>query len=198
MAKTEKQGGETPQNAAIPAAAAGAEEASEQKEALAKLEEAAGSVGSAAARLEEEEKKAAAAATEEWAALPQMLGSMLAIYAPEAAKVYTPEACAAWGAAAAPVARKYGWNLSAVGCEAGLVVATLPLALGTFAALRDERERRQGWERYKKHSHAIGDAGLSPMEGAERPEHGGAVGQAPGVKTVVFGSGVQEAAAPDA
>jgi hypothetical protein len=186
MAKVqEKTGGELPQNAAIEP---------EQAEALARLEETAGAVETAAARLESEKARQDESEAEEWAAIPQLLGSMLAIYAPEIQAIYTPAACKAWGAAALPVARKYGWNVKAMGCEAGLIVASLPLAIGTFQILKDERDKRDGWERYKKHSADIGDTPKEQQENvakreAEEAANGGGVGRMPGVKTVVFGSG---------
>jgi hypothetical protein len=184
MAKAqEKTGGELPQNTAIEP---------EQAEALARLEEAANSVGSAAARIEDEERRRGEIEADEWAAIPQLLSSMLAIYAPGVQDVFTPAACRAWGAAAVPVARKYGWSVSAMGCEAGLIVATLPLAIGTFQILKDEREKRDGRERYKKHSQDIGITPKEQQESVEKEEaseNGGGVGRMPGVKTVVFGSG---------
>lgn len=77
-----------------------------------------------------------------WAALPAMFGGILAMAMPELRDVYKEEACATWGAAMVPVAHKYGWSADAlIGPEAGLVLASVPLAVGTFAAVRAYKAR---------------------------------------------------------
>ena len=75
----------------------------------------------------------------EWAVLPATFGGILAIAMPELAEVYTPEACAAWGAAMVPVAEKYGWSSLQVGPEIGALIASLPFVLGTVAAVKARR-----------------------------------------------------------
>ncbi|MDR0673513.1 MAG: hypothetical protein LBF93_07620 [Zoogloeaceae bacterium] len=184
---TKKETGAAPAENAAPAPSVEQEE--DRIAALSALESAADAVGAAESRLKAEEARADASEAEEWAAVPSLLGSMLAIYAPDVAQVFTPAACAAWGAAAVPVARKYGWSVKNMGCEAGLVVATLPMAIGAWQVLRDERDRREGWERYKKHSESIGDAPAQRAQKEREAESGGGIGKMPNVKTVIFGNG---------
>lgn len=77
---------------------------------------------------------------ETWAILPAMVGSTLAIALPELRPVYSPEACRAWGEAMAPVAEKYGWSADGlIGPELGLVAASLPFVVATYAAIRAKR-----------------------------------------------------------
>ncbi len=96
--------------------------------------------------LEAGEAAATAASTaseaQAWAALPAMFGGILAMALPELTAVYIPENCQAWGTAMVPVAQKYGWNASAMmGPEMGLALATVPFAVGTFAAVRAHKAR---------------------------------------------------------
>lgn len=74
---------------------------------------------------------------EQWAMIPAMLGSALAMALPDLREVYSQSACLAWGEAMAPVAKKYGWDADALACpEVGLLCASLPLALGTITAVQ--------------------------------------------------------------
>lgn len=75
-----------------------------------------------------------------WAMFPQMIGSALAMAMPELQKVYTPDACRAWGEAMAPVAAKYGWEADGImGPEVGLIVASIPFVVSTAGAIRARR-----------------------------------------------------------
>lgn len=75
-----------------------------------------------------------------WAAIPAMVGGVLAIAFPELRAVYTVEACQQWGAAMVPVAEKYGWSADGLmGPEIGLLAASLPFVIGTAGALRKAR-----------------------------------------------------------
>lgn len=77
---------------------------------------------------------------QQWAMVPAMLGSVLSMFMPEAQRVYSREACEAWGAAMVPVADKYGWNADGLmGPEVALLAASLPLAVGTFGLVRAKR-----------------------------------------------------------
>lgn len=77
---------------------------------------------------------------QQWAMVPAMLGSVLSMFIPEAQRVYSREACEAWGAAMVPVAEKYGWNSDGLmGPEVALFAASLPLAVGTFALVKAKR-----------------------------------------------------------
>jgi hypothetical protein len=115
-----------------------------------------------------------------WAALPQMLGGMLAIAFPDVQKVYTPESCRAWGEAMLPVAKKYGWTIEGMmSCEIALAIATLPLAIGTYQAMKQSRDKAE-----KAGEKQAGRGAQAANDG------GGGVGFEPGLKTVVFGSGV--------
>src|ERR1043166_9553554 len=64
----------------------------------------------------------------EGAAIPFMLGSTLAMLAPELKQVYTEQACLQWGEAAHLVGKKYGWNAPSAP-EFALAAGTLNLAL---------------------------------------------------------------------
>ena len=86
---------------------------------------------------------AKATAAEEWAQIPAILGGVLKIAIPELGEVYTPEACENWGVAMVPVAEKYGWGSAPVGCEVGLAIATLGLALPTFTAFKKYQNERR-------------------------------------------------------
>lgn len=102
---------------------------------------------------------------ETWAVLPAMIGSTLAIALPELRAVYTPEACRDWGAAMAPVADKYGWSADGLlGPEIGLIAASLPFAVATFAAVKARR------------AEAASQAPAAPPS------------EVPGAKTVTFGT----------
>lgn len=81
-----------------------------------------------------------------WAQVPKMLGGILTMALPELAGVYTDDKCLAWGHGMAAVADKYGWDagetMGRFGPEIALTVATLPLALPTFAAIKARRAEK--------------------------------------------------------
>lgn len=77
----------------------------------------------------------------QWAQVPKMLGGLLSIAMPELREAYTDKACYEWGGAMAMVADKYGWDANRVmGPELALVVASVPLVLPTYFAIRARRE----------------------------------------------------------
>lgn len=77
-----------------------------------------------------------------WAVLPAMVGGMLKMAFPELDRVYSPEACHAWGAAMVPVAKKYGWDVEGVlSVELVAVAATVPFILGTAQAIQAAKAR---------------------------------------------------------
>lgn len=79
----------------------------------------------------------------EWAKLPAMFGSILCMALPKLQPAYSPKNCLAWGRAMDEVARAYGWNAAEMirkfGPWPALVLATLPMALPTIAAIKEAR-----------------------------------------------------------
>ena len=81
---------------------------------------------------------------ESWAMVPAMIGSALGMALPELREVYSEQACRAWGAAMVPVADKYGWDADTImGPEVGLLCASLPLAVGTIAAVQKAKAEKR-------------------------------------------------------
>lgn len=77
---------------------------------------------------------------EQWAMIPAMIGSALAIALPELREVYSENACRAWGASMVPVAEKYGWDADGILCpEVGLLAASLPFIVGTVGAVNKRK-----------------------------------------------------------
>lgn len=111
------------------------------------------------------------AAARQWGSIVYMIGGALSMVAPDLRRVYTEDACFAWGRAAAPVAEKYGWNGSSALPEIGLAIATLGLAVPSWFAIKGAIEKERGgwlvsvrdWWRAKR--------------GKGRPEAGGEAGQ---------------------
>lgn len=73
---------------------------------------------------------------EEWAGLPYVFGSILAEAMPELERVYTDEACLAWGEKMVPVARHHGWTIGVAGMWLALIGASWGLLKPTGAAIR--------------------------------------------------------------
>jgi hypothetical protein len=78
-------------------------------------------------------------AAEIWAMVPATIGSVLAIGMPELKAVYSDEACAAWGAAMVPLAKKYGWHIGPDSPELGVLVASAPFVAGTGVVMMQRR-----------------------------------------------------------
>lgn len=82
-----------------------------------------------------------------WAQIPAMFGGLLGMALPELGAVYTEQKCMAWGGAMAQVAEKYGWDagetMAKYAPEIALVVATLPLAVPTFQAIKAARKKAE-------------------------------------------------------
>lgn len=115
---------------------------------------------------------------QQWAMIPAMLGSALSIAMPELQRVYSREACEAWGSAMVPVAEKYGWNADGlIGPEVGLLAASLPFVIGTYGAIKSKRAELQ------REAKAEAGTPAAPVVG----EH-----QAQGAKTVSFGAAVED------
>lgn len=85
---------------------------------------------------------------EEWAKLPAMFGSILCMAIPKLGPAYSPANCLAWGKAMDDVARAHGWNAAEIirkfGPWPALVLASLPMALPTIAALKEARAGQAG------------------------------------------------------
>lgn len=79
-----------------------------------------------------------------WGQIPFMLGKVLSMAMPEMAGVYTEQACYQWGVGMAAVSDKYGWDAGEVigrfGPEIALVVASVPLVVPTYQAIKARRE----------------------------------------------------------
>lgn len=73
-----------------------------------------------------------------------MLGKVLAMGMPELAPIYNEQACYQWGVGMAAVSDKYGWDAGEVigrfGPEIALVVASVPLVVPTYQAIKARRE----------------------------------------------------------
>ena len=77
---------------------------------------------------------------EKWAAMPMMFGNLIAPVMPELRPVFSEANCKAWGAAMAPVAKKYSINVdSFVGVELSLFMATVPFVAATVLAIKARR-----------------------------------------------------------
>jgi hypothetical protein len=91
---------------------------------------------------------------QEWAAIAFMVGGALRIIEPSLERVYTEQACVAWGASVVPVAEKYGWNGPGSVPELGLLIATAGLAVPSYLAIRAKveslRAAREAQERAKR------------------------------------------------
>lgn len=108
-----------------------------------------------------------------WGQIPFMFGKVISMAMPELAGVYTEEKCYQWGVGMAAVSEKYGWDAGEVigrfGPEIALAVASVPLVVPTFQAIKARREAK---EREKAPPREEKD--ITP--GAEVPP----MGQAPG------------------
>lgn len=127
----------------------------------------------------------------EWAAIAYTIGGALAILAPELReKVYTVEACNAWGESAAAVAEKYGWNGPSNVPELGLLMATMGLAVPSVIVIRHRiksakaedadkggvLEKIKAWWRDKQAAKAAAVAARSAQHAADNAVMAGAAG----------------------
>lgn len=112
----------------------------------------------------------------EWGMIMFMIGGGLAMIAPELRKVYTEEACAAWGASVMPVSEKYGWDGPGSIPEVGLAISTIGLAVPSVLAIRaklaelkEARLDAERLERAAKPADPIAGLGTAPADlGAPR------------------------------
>ncbi|WP_426078876.1 hypothetical protein [Janthinobacterium sp. PSPC3-1] len=81
-----------------------------------------------------------------WGQIPFMLGKVIVMGLPELAGVYNEQACYQWGVGMAAVSEKYGWDagetLTRFGPEIALVVASVPLVVPTYQAIKARREAK--------------------------------------------------------
>lgn len=114
----------------------------------------------------------------EWARLPALFGSVLCMALPKLAPAYCQDNCMAWGREMDNVARAYGWNaaeiIAKLGPWPGLILATLPMALPTFAAIKEARA-------------AAGPARPVTVTGPARPAQPGPVDHPAGMLQPVTG-----------
>lgn len=82
-----------------------------------------------------------------WGQIPYMLGKVLSMGLPELAGVYNEQACYQWGVGMAAVSDKYGWDAGEVvgrfGPEIALAVASMPLVVPTYYAIKARREAKE-------------------------------------------------------
>ena len=108
-----------------------------------------------------------------WGQIPYMLGKVLSMGLPELAGVYNEQACYQWGVGMAAVSDKYGWDAGEVvgrfGPEIALAVASLPLVVPTFQAIKARREAKEAQAVPRREEKDI-------TPGADAPP----MGQAPG------------------
>lgn len=92
-----------------------------------------------------------------WAQIPFMLGKAIVMGLPELDGVYNEQACLQWGAGMAAVSEKYGWDaantFAKFGPEIMLIMATVPLAVPTFHAIK-ERKRKADADAARKQAEA--------------------------------------------
>ena len=86
-----------------------------------------------------------------WGQIPFMLGKVLAMAMPELANAYNEQACYQWGVGMAAVSEKYGWDAGEVigrfGPEIALAVASVPLVVPTYQAIKARREAKEREEK---------------------------------------------------
>ncbi|MCX7289726.1 hypothetical protein [Janthinobacterium sp.] len=86
-----------------------------------------------------------------WGQIPFMLGKVLSMALPELAGVYNEQACYQWGVGMAAVSEKYGWDAGEVigrfGPEIALAVASVPLVVPTYQAIKARREAKEREEK---------------------------------------------------
>ncbi|WP_219137045.1 hypothetical protein [Janthinobacterium sp. UMAB-60] len=86
-----------------------------------------------------------------WGQIPFMFGKVLGMAMPELAGVYTEEKCYQWGVGMAAVSEKYGWDAGEVigrfGPEIALAVASVPLVVPTYQAIKARREAKEREEK---------------------------------------------------
>lgn len=104
-------------------------------------------IGQGAAVREDEENNQGAAPevvftdAQKWAAIPQVLGSVLCMAMPELKPAYSEQNCNNWGEAMVPLAEKHGWNPdSAVGPELGVAAASLSFVVPTGLVIMRRRK----------------------------------------------------------
>ncbi len=82
-----------------------------------------------------------------WAQIPFMFGRLLSMAMPELNDVYTEDRCYAWGVGMAAVSDKHGWDAGEVigrwGPEIALCVASVPLVVPTYQAIKARREAKE-------------------------------------------------------
>lgn len=82
-----------------------------------------------------------------WGQIPFMFGKVICMALPELAGVYNEQACYQWGVGMAAVSDKYGWDAGEVigkfGPEIALVVASVPLVVPTYQAIKKRREEKE-------------------------------------------------------
>ena len=86
-----------------------------------------------------------------WGQIPFMFGKVLTMAMPELANVYNEQACYQWGVGMAAVSEKHGWDAGEVigrfGPEIALVVASVPLVVPTYQAIKARREAKEREEK---------------------------------------------------
>jgi hypothetical protein len=101
-----------------------------------------------------------------WAQIPFMFGKLLGMAMPELRPVYNEEACLAWGVGMAAVSDKYGWDagetIAKWGPEIALVVATLPLAVPTYHAIKARQEAKERAEAARERERTTVDINQRP------------------------------------
>ena len=104
-----------------------------------------------------------------WAQIPYMLGKLAAMAMPELGPVYNEQACLQWGIGMAAVSEKYGWDagetISKWGPEVALIVATVPLAVPTYHAVKkrmDEQKKAKAEVRFNANVKDLNDPPAPP------------------------------------
>ncbi|MFZ6686415.1 hypothetical protein ACO0K0_01560 [Undibacterium sp. SXout11W] len=105
---------------------------------------------------------------EAWAMIPMTLGMFASKILPELEGVFTPDACAKWGDAMALVSQKHGWDagetISKWAPECALVMATVPIALPTYQAIKMRKVAADAAKRKPPELQANDQPALAPAD----------------------------------
>jgi hypothetical protein len=110
-----------------------------------------------------------------WAVLPQTIGRLVSMLAPELAELYSDERCQEWGDAMVPVAQKYGWGGPNVLPELGLLIATGTFAVPTYMIVKAKiaQMKAAAPQQLAHPLDGVVDSSVVPVPPAQGPVDGG-------------------------
>lgn len=80
-----------------------------------------------------------AAEAQAWAQIPASFGKIISLAFPHLADAYDEKNCTAWGEQMVEVARRHGWTSKSVGPWVGLALASVPMVIPTYIAMKLRR-----------------------------------------------------------